>query len=51
MSEGLLRLALAHKARGGSREGFLDEAVRQVDVAYATDKVDSKRLRDAGEGR
>jgi hypothetical protein len=34
MAEVLLRLALAHKARGGNREDFLEAAARQADLAY-----------------
>jgi DNA-binding transcriptional regulator YhcF (GntR family) len=34
MAEVLLRLALAHKARGGTREDFLAAVTKQADVAY-----------------
>ncbi len=35
MGDELRALALAYKARGGTREGFLGEAVRQADAVFA----------------
>ena len=34
MSDDLYRLALGHKARGGSEQGFLDEAARQAHSVF-----------------
>lgn len=42
MAQGLYRLALAHRARGGSKEDFLDEATRQAFRAFDNDAPATK---------
>jgi len=43
MSDGLLRLALAHKARGGTEQDFLARAAQQAAVAYKSEYATSKK--------
>lgn len=43
MAEKLLKLALAHKARGGTRQDFLAKAAQQATIAYEGECTSGKK--------
>jgi len=43
MSERLLELALAHKARGGTKRDFLAKATQQAEVAYKSERATTEK--------
>lgn len=48
MAEELRRLAVAHKARGGAAQAFLDEARAQVEAVYGDGAVDGAAAASGG---